>query len=93
MKSYAITNLYYSFIASYTKPVTIPAPDGFSPDAGAKLRIIVREGHGAVGFRTEATQKQMAQGKIIAKGGRYFADELKLLEGKPFLDILPQRKL
>lgn len=88
----SVTNLYYSFIASYSEPVTIPAPDGFSPDTDAKLRIIVREGHGAVGFRTEATQKQIAQGKIIAKGGRYFADELKLLEENPSIDILPQRK-
>jgi hypothetical protein len=37
-------------------------------------------------------QKQIAQGKIIAKGGRYFADELKLLEENPSIDILPQRK-
>ena len=86
-----ITNLYRSYISSYTKPIVIPAPPGFSPAKDEMIRIIIREEYGAVGFRTEATNEQITRGKIIARGGRYFADEIKLFEENPTLDILPSR--
>ncbi|GMA99460.1 hypothetical protein [Pelosinus sp. IPA-1] len=75
-----LDHLVESHLEFYKESVVIPAPLGFSANSEAKVRVIVREGEGAIGLMTELTKKQVSAGYIRAKLIRFYPEEEELVE-------------
>ncbi len=74
----------------YAEPKRVPA----GPIIGvpeAELIVIVREGEGAVGLKDALTPDELANGGIRFRYGKFFPEEIELLESDPHLAVLPTR--
>lgn len=87
----ALANLYRSHIASYTEPGVIPVHPDVSPDPDLKAVVIVRKGFGAVGLKDAWTPQEISAGKIPFRVGRFFQDEVELLDNDHTIALLPAR--
>lgn len=84
-----IERLVKGHLGFYTESTVIPAPPGFSANPYEMVRVIVREGDGAIGLMTELTNEQVAAGHIRAKLIRHYPDETELVENHAH--TLPKR--
>lgn len=87
----ALSGLYELYIQSYSKPVMIFTHPDFSGGHAEKAMVIVRDGHGAVGLKAAWSEKELKQGKINWRIGRFTKQESDLLDRNPTLALLPKR--
>jgi hypothetical protein len=74
----------------YTEPKRVPAgPISHVPDGA--LIVIVREGEGAIGLKHALTPAEQADGGIRFRYGKFFREEIEMLEADPHLALLPAR--
>jgi hypothetical protein len=79
------------YIESYTEPVMIPCDPKFSHDLQEKAVVIVREGYGAAGLKDGWTEKELSQGRIPYRMGRFSREEMQMLDADRTLALLPAR--
>lgn len=80
------------FIKKYEEPTIIkPHPD-FKTFDSEKSVVIVREDHGAIGLKDNWTLEQLSRGKIPYRIGRFYPNEIELLNSDPLLAMLPKIK-
>lgn len=89
----AFKGLYFTHIRSYNEPKVIVVHPEFSADPDEKAVIIVREGYGAVGIKHNWSQEQLSKGKIPFRIGRFYPEEIQLMEHDPTMCLLPSRPL
>lgn len=78
-------------VESYKKPVQIRPDPAFSQDPLEKAVVIVREGYGAIGLKDGWTEKELREGRIPYRLGRFTREETKMLDANPMLALLPSR--
>ena len=88
----ALATLFSVSIEEYEEPKVIPNSPHFSADPQLKWIVIVREGHGAVGVKDAWTPQQLKAGKIPVHLGRFYSDEIRMLNSDPSLVVLPRHK-
>lgn len=87
----ALAMIFKLSIEAYDEPDTIPTSPYFRGDAALHWRIIVREGYGVAGVKDAWTHAQLRTGKVPLRIGRFFEDEVRMLDSDPALDRLPPR--
>jgi hypothetical protein len=79
------------YLGGYTEPKRIPTSKHFSGTPGLEWIVIVREGHGAVGVKDGWTTYDEETGRIPLRIGRFYEDEVALLDGDRDRALLPRR--
>lgn len=87
----ALAMIFKLAIEAYDKPATIPTSPHYCGDKDLRWRIIVREGYGVAGVKDAWSHAQLRSGKIPLRVGRFFEDEVRMLDNDPTLDVLPPR--
>lgn len=87
----ALAMIFKLAIEAYDEPTTIPTSPHFRGDSELRWRIVVREGYGVAGVKDAWSCAQLRSGKITVRVGRFFEDELRMLNSDPTLDRLPPR--
>ena len=87
----SINNLKNYFISRYKEPKIIEMHPDQATISGEKAQVIVRKGYGAVGIKDNWTSEELLQGYIPHRIGRFYPDEVKLLQDNPLLAFLPER--
>lgn len=87
----SLKNLYQAYIGSYDKPKVIDVHHEFSKDPDEMAVVIIRQSYGAVGLKDNWTFEELRRGKIPFRIGRFFPEEIKLLDKQPTLSVLPER--
>lgn len=83
--------LYHLYIKQYNEPKIINVHPDFSNDNQEKAVVIVRKGKGAVGLKDNWSKKEIKVGKIPFRIGRFYPDEIELLDKDHTRAILPRR--
>lgn len=87
----SLARLYHSHVASYAEPRVVAVHPDVSPDPDLRAVVIVRQGHGAVGLKDAWTPEEIAAGKIPFRVGRFYKDEIELLDRDHTVALLPPR--
>ena len=87
----ALATIFELYIKDYEEPTTIPTSPHYCGDSDLRWRIIIREGHGVAGVKDAWSREQLQSGKIPLRIGRFFEDEVRMLNSDPTLDRLPNR--
>ena len=82
--------LYKTHIEKYTESTVIKPHPGFCTSRNEMARVIVRDGHGAIGIKDNWTIEELRRGAIPYRIGRFYPEEVTLLDKDPELCILPE---
>jgi len=78
-------------LGQYDTPRIIPTSPHFKGDPQLQWTVIVRDSFGAAGVKDSWTPEQLRRGKIPLRIGRFFDDEILLLDKDCTLAQLPAR--
>lgn len=84
-------NLLSASRASYTEPVVIEDASSISDDPECKITVIMRKGHGVIGFRDSWTDEEIKMGKIPFYLGRRYAYEKRYIDKR--IALLPRDRI
>lgn len=87
----ALATIFKLAIEAYAEPTTIPTSLHFRGDSDLRWRTIIREGYGVAGVKDDWSREQLQSGKIPVRVGRFFEDEVRMLNSDLTLDRLPNR--
>lgn len=86
-----IDSLQNFFISRYQESRVINVHRSCTPVPDEQAVVIVRDGHGAVGIKDNYSLEELASGAIPFRIGRFYPEELELLNNNPVLSQLPRR--
>lgn len=88
----AISGLQRIHIESYDNPKVISVhPDFARRPEGEQCTVIVRRNHGVIGLKDALSSEEIRKGGIPWRIGRFYRDEIALLESNSTLALLPER--
>ena len=88
----SLDTVFRVYVGGYTQPRRIRSSEHFDGPPGLEWIVIVRGGHGAAGVKDAWATYDEETRRIPLRIGRFYEDEIVLLNQDPSLAMLPRRQ-